>query len=190
MCISESWLTADVPNSAVFIQGYDVLLYDRPFSETSKSLHGGVFVAIKQGIHYKHLPVTCRSEEVMLVQIKFSNSSFLLFSLYNAPAPSAYQWTSLELLSLLNETNEMKQKESSDIIVTGDLNFQQTIWSTMSSSNQYKAEILERFHDLTLIQQAPTQLNIVLCSSKDCIIECGTDQLLQSRLTKKQPAFF
>ena len=134
--------------------------------------------------------MTFRSDDVLLVQIKSSNSSVLLCCLYNAPAPSAYQWTSLELLNLLNELDEMKQKESSDIIVTGDLNFQQTLLSRMSPNNQYEHKILDRLHKMRLTTQVSTHLDIVLCFSNDCIIECGTDQLLQSRPTKNNLQFY
>ena len=91
---------------------------------------------------------------------------------------------------MLYELNEMKQKESSHIIFTGNINLQQTIWSTMSSNNQYGKEVLERLHDKSLTQQAATQLDIVLCSSNDCVTEFRTNQLLQARLTKKQLAVF
>ena len=84
----------------------------------------------------------------------------------------------------------MKQKESSDIIVTGDFNFQRTKWSTMSSNNQYKKEILEKYYELSLPQQPRARLDNVLSSSNDCFTECGTDQLLQSRLTKNKRYFF
>ena len=54
ICHAETWLTAEISDSALFIPNYEINRKDRQPTE-SKSEHGGVLVAVKKGIHWKQL---------------------------------------------------------------------------------------------------------------------------------------
>ena len=123
------------------------------------------------------------------MQLPSATSTVIICCLYNAPAPSAYQWTTLELNSLLDELDAMRQQQQSDLIITGDLNFVDTKWKLMSSSNSYEEEIIERLPGMNLSQQASFQLDILLCNKTETVIDCSTDYLLQKRLTKDKKNF-
>ena len=153
----------------------------------TKPVHGGVLVAVRNTIKHKPLPVTCKEDDVLIIQLLSTTSTVIICCLYNAPAPSAYQWTTLELNSLLNELDAMRQQ--SDLIITGDLNFVDTKWKLMSSSNPYEEEILERLLGMNLSKQASFQLDILLCNTTEIVIDCSTDYLLQKRLTKDKKNF-
>ena len=122
ICITESWLTSDVPNSARFLQGYQIFGNDRQTTETHKTRHGGVVVAVRNTIKHNQLPVTCKEDDVFITQLLSATSTVIICCWYNAPAaPRAYQWTILELYSLLDELDAMGQQQQSDLIITGEL---------------------------------------------------------------------
>ena len=123
ICITESWLISDVPNSALFLQGYQIYRNLRQTTETHKTRHGGVVIAVRNTIKHQQLPVTCKEDNVLIIQLLSATSTVITCCLYIAPAPSAYQWTTLELNSLFDELDAIRQQQQSDLIITGDLNF-------------------------------------------------------------------
>ena len=46
LCISESWLPVDAPNSALFVQGFEILRFDISISEMRKTRHTWHFTPI------------------------------------------------------------------------------------------------------------------------------------------------
>ena len=148
-----------------------------------------VVIAVRNTIKHKQLPVTCKEDDVLIIQLLSATSTVITCCLYNAPAPSAYQWTTLEVNSLFDELDAIRQQQQSDLIITGDLNFVDTKWKLMSSSNPYEEEILERLLGMNLSQQAAFQLDILLCNATEIVIDCSTDTLLQKKLTKDKKNF-
>ena len=47
VCITDSWLTSDFPNNALFHTKDQVYQSDRLLTMDNKTKHGGVFIAIK-----------------------------------------------------------------------------------------------------------------------------------------------
>ena len=96
------------------------------------------------------------------------------------------QYSADEFLSLLKDIQNKKSAILSghcDITVTGDINFSQTNWETVSSPNDYETQILEKFKEYTLAQHANTQLDVVLCDRSDIVVTCHVGHSLIKKLT-------
>ena len=95
--------------------------------------------------------------------------------LYNLPKNSPYRWLSESLISLTNELNQYAKKENCDsIIITGDINFDNTIWQTLISSDEYENSVLEslgkRHFKKILNQKEKNQLEIFLINNPSNVI--------------------
>ena len=80
---------------------------------------------------------------------------------------------------LLEEIYDLKlATESSrcDIILTGDINFSQTNWKTLSFSDLYEIPTLEKFTDINFTQHARTQLDVILCDNPELIVSCHINE--------------
>ena len=82
-----------------------------------------------------------QKSDVLAVQLMSGNSSVLICCLYNTLAQNAYQWTTVEIICFFDEREAMMQEESSDRMVTRDLNFAEMKWEPMSFKIPYKEEI-------------------------------------------------
>ena len=68
LCQTESWLTEEVPNEALFLKNYFIHRNDRN-SKCGVSKHGGVLVALKDNIQSKELFVKNTCEVCLIVKI-------------------------------------------------------------------------------------------------------------------------
>ena len=89
----------------------------------------------------------------------------LTWCLYNPPNNSPYRCSSESLISLTNELNQYAKKENCDsIIITGEINFDNTIWQTLISNNEYEDTVLEslvkHYFKEILNQKEKNQLDI------------------------------
>ena len=66
------------------------------------------------------------------------------------PPPGAFQWTSVELVSFHDELDGLRQKNSGNLSIAGDLYFAYTQWKTMSSKTPFEEEILGRHKNLKM----------------------------------------
>ena len=57
LCFAESWLTTEVPNSAVFLQDYHVYRNARQATETQKTRQGGVIIAVRNDVKHESILV-------------------------------------------------------------------------------------------------------------------------------------
>ena len=136
ICLCETWLTEDITNASIFSKNYEVYRNDRIVTESRKSKHGGVLIAVSNRISHESILMKCPKADYVVVKIELKQSTLILCCIYNAPFPSVYNWTHGVVSGLLEEIYEFKLATESSrchIILTGDINFSQTNWKTLSS---------------------------------------------------------
>ena len=99
----------------------------------------------------------------------------MICCLCNPPKNSPYRWSSEPLIPLTNELNQYaKQENCVSIINTGDKNFDNTIWQTLISNDEYDDTVLEslgknHFKEI-LNQKEKNQLDIFLIKNPSNVI--------------------
>ena len=133
ICLTETWLTSDITVEAVFLEDYTIHRRDKK-SDPHKTKQGGVLIAVR---NLPHERVTLNSEnEEVVIYVKPKNVSMLICCLYDPPINGPYRWLSELLISLKDELNQSAKMENCDsIIITGDINFDNTIWETLISND-------------------------------------------------------
>ena len=77
VCLTETWLTEEVANEALFLNNYVIHRNDGT-SKCGVSKHGGVLVAVKNNIQSKELFVKNTCEDCLIVKINAKNDSILI----------------------------------------------------------------------------------------------------------------
>ena len=172
LCITETWLTIDVPANSLFLSNFSILRIDRPKKIDFSSSHGGVLIAFKQSLEIFKLAINMVDVcDVLFASI--AHSSCIIACIYIPPKKSPYYWTTTEILDfykilrllLLHETHS-----SEYMVTTGDLNFSSTNWGAMESTNPSESLFLNNRVDLgfwqILHEFAGTSLDLFLISSE------------------------
>ena len=164
ICLTETWLTCDITDEALFLEDYTIHKRDKK-DEPHKTEHGGVLIAVR---NIPHERITLNSEnEYVVINVKPKDVPMLICCLYYPPKNNPYRWSSESLISLTNELNEYAATENCDyIIITGDINFENTTWEILLSNDAYEDTVLEslgkhQFKEI-LSQKEKTQLEIFL----------------------------
>lgn len=110
LCVSETWLNKDIPDSLISLSGYKVYRADR------KTLGGGVAIFLKQGISCKVVSKSKEGDKIeyLFLEIYTKERKLLLGCMYRP-----YGNISLESINASLETIAV---EYSDVIIVGDFN--------------------------------------------------------------------
>ena len=114
LCLTETWLTSDVPDNALFLTRYTIHRTDR-HTENHNSKHGGVLIAVKDISHYR-LKNTTHSESVSIA-LQTPAESLVICCMYNPPKSSPSIPRNPGKIE-----KQMKQRDNYTLIVSGDLN--------------------------------------------------------------------
>lgn len=137
ICLSETWLTDNIPDSLIEIEGYNMVRNDRIYSRG-----GGVCIYYKSFIKCRLLSAseiilgdgdTCRTEFIF-VEIMHHSNKFLLGVCYNPPGTdcSGVMFNKLADLSLQYE----------NVLLLGDFN---TNWNKTDSKTEQLKSCLEYY---------------------------------------------
>ena len=187
-CLCETWLTKDVTTASLFLENHQVYRNDRETSDNRKTKHDGVLIAIKNEISHDLHSIESLKSDYLIIEIHSKKISIILSCVYNASTPSTYQWSTESFLTLMNEMANLKlanKKNLCDLILTGDINFSQTYWEALSSSDIYEIQLLDKLVELNLSQHAPTQLDVLLCDNPELISQCQIDRNIRDKLTSQ-----
>ena len=168
VAICESWLSADVLNSEICIDGYNTIRKDR-------NRHGGgVLLYIKNSIPYTHLQIQHPDLELIMAECHIKSRLYTLGVFYRPPSSSTTQISRLhDILSLLRPQN------LSNLVLCGDFNIDQT---------GNASPLSKVLHDLSLdfnisqVVQEPTRvtattsslIDLVLLSNPSSLESCST----------------
>ena len=70
LCLTERWLTCDIPSAALFLNRYQVYGKDRMTNDDRKTKHGGVLIAIKNDIFHEHISLQNEHSDCITIKIK------------------------------------------------------------------------------------------------------------------------
>ena len=114
LCVTETWLSADIDDNEIVIDGYYMCRKDRVFME-----HGGIAIFIKEGIDYND-DVNLNDDnnvEALFIEINLPcTKPILLGTVYRQPSSNAECLTNIDL------TMQNAAANYNEIIVVGDYN--------------------------------------------------------------------
>ena len=100
LCLTETWLTPHVPNTALFLANYSIYRNNRdPDMFTSK--HGGVLTGIRNSIEHEQLKLSIVHNDYVAFKIYTKPKPILICCVYNPPTGSPFLWSSAQLSNLL-----------------------------------------------------------------------------------------
>ena len=114
-CFSETFLTETINDSYLCIDGYTFVRKDR-----LNKKGGGLIMYVREGISYKRREDLEGPNETICIEIKYSNRSILLTSVYRPPnndSDSIQHW-----LSNMEESMYKIYSENKPTILMGDIN--------------------------------------------------------------------
>nr|CAI5838393.1 unnamed protein product [Callosobruchus analis] len=160
--IVETWLTTDVDNSNITIDGYTIVRADR------ETRGGGVALYLKNNLRYDVLNIPSTNElEQRWVSFHYSKQKFVVGALYRPPNKSFEEFLS-EFEDVLTITSPISDR----FVCGGDVNIN-LLDITSSKQNQF-CEIYESFSLKQLINKptritssSATLLDIILVNDND-----------------------
>ena len=169
ICLSKTWLTSEIPNSALFLPAYTIYQKDR-VCENFRSKHGGVLIAIKNQIPQEEVVLHNCKNDLMALRLCTTPKPTLVCAIYNPPTNSPYQWSFQDFVQFFNSleshSSEISlESHSSEIIIAGDINFSKTNWSDMSSNDEYENGILEILIEHNFSNISESQLDVILTTT-------------------------
>ena len=183
LCVTETWLTSDVPNTALFLKEYAIYRSDTTSSSTI-TIHAGVLVAVKRSILHEVIP-NDQSDEIIAVMVK-TEQPLLVCCVYNPPQYSPFRWPRTKFDNLLiSLKRRQEQLNCQTTIITGDINFSKTSWDCMESRDDYKQSILdllcEHGYSQHLNQTSKRQSDVLLSNNDDDVFDCKLDGKISTR---------
>ena len=183
LCVTETWLTSDVPNSTLFLKEYAIYRSDRT-SSSMITIHGGVLVAVKRIIPHEIIP-NDQSDEIIAVMV-ITEQPLLVCCVYNPPHYSPFRWPRTKFDNLLTSLKRhQKQLNCQTTIITGDINFSKTSWDCMESRDDYEQSILDLLcqhgYSQHLNQTSKRQLDVLLSNNDDDVFDCKLDRKISTR---------
>ena len=129
-------------SSELFLSEYNIYRSDRAIV-SGKNCHGGSLIAVKnslitEDLSTKHdIPDSC-----VLCSIKLHQTEMIIGSFYNPPKNSNYRYKVHEFEQLIKAIPKNKP-----FLLCGDLNFPETNWNTLTSTDEEENQILQIFEN-------------------------------------------
>ena len=164
--ITETWLTSEFPNSALFLPSNHISGSDRPIDVSHMTKQGCLLIAFHFSVCHEILETDIKNPDHCVLKLLSSTQSILVCYIYNAPAQSICQWEQIAFFRLLQKLHSLAETHFCDsIVITGDLNFYNTNWDNMSSENVYESNCLGKLIELNLSNFSSSQLDVLLCKN-------------------------
>ena len=103
VCLTETWLTNDIPDSCLFLGDYIIHRKDSPTKRSSATNHGGVLIASKPEISHERLELEILIEDAIVLKIQSDCESFALCCLNSSPKLSVYRHNPDQLIYLFSQ---------------------------------------------------------------------------------------
>ena len=100
LCITETWLTDDVPDESLFLKEYAIHRKDR-LTDNHKSKHGGVLIAVKNLPHERVILGNNNLDEYVAIKVTPKDVPRIICCIYNPPKESYYRWPVEKMINLL-----------------------------------------------------------------------------------------
>jgi hypothetical protein len=86
ICLNESWLTSDIDNNEIYINGYELFRYDRVIDKSGSI---AIYVQIKSSLSYEVMPILDSMEE-LTIKLKFIKSKCFYLSCIYRPSNDSH----------------------------------------------------------------------------------------------------
>ena len=145
IALTETWLTADISDSKLFLQNYQ--LYRSERNANLKSKHGGVMIGVRNNI--TSFPIDVKNLNDKLTSafagslITVNDEKVLILCLYNPPSNSKYRVTIDEFNSFFCFLDNDEWREIK-VIVVRDFNLSSVNWKTLKS-DLYEKKLVDLF---------------------------------------------
>ena len=162
ICISESWLTADILSSEISLPHYTLFRLDH------NRRGGGVAIYVKANLSPSMIPLNLTSPiELLAVSIKFHSRSYNIAVFYRPPSQQD------AIQHVINTLTPLGPSFSSKLILVGDFNINVCAPSPSPLSNQLQS-LMDLFHLKQLVSSpthfshsgSPSTIDLVLSSSR------------------------
>ena len=157
LCLTETWLVSAIPDTALFLNSYSIHRNNR-LSTDAKSNHGGILIAVKLRIRHTRIRIDTKYLETVTVKISLHEVDYLICCFYSAPKPSPYRippQLMIDLIDLL--IAELKKHGCGTILIVCDLNFENTNWKQMRSTDYSEALVVEKLFEDSFQQVITTK---------------------------------
>ena len=142
ICLAETWLVPEIPDNALFLNNFVIHRNDLN-TVNGQRKHGGVLIPVHKSIQHWRLFIDSKFPDTVLVQLEFNDYRCLLCCIYSAPINSPYRHSPIFLLELLECLDELRRNHVTNLtMLVGDINFENTNWHHMESSNLDDALVL------------------------------------------------
>ena len=161
MC--ETWLSANILNSEICIDGYNLIRKDR-------DRHGGgVLLYINCAIPYTPLQLPHPELELILAECHLNSHLFTIASFYHPPTPT------IDIMSKLHDiVSLLRLQNLSNLVLCGDFNNDPT---RQTSPHSRALRDLQLDYNLTQIVPEPTRLSASSSSTIDLVLLSNSSSL-------------
>lgn len=160
ICVTETWLTSNISDEMVAVEGYRVIRNDRSYARG-----GGISIYCKNDLRCRVIAASDLSDadegdvtEYVFAEVSFNHNKFLLGVVYNPPRNDC------------SEIIEQKMAELSlhyqNVVLVGDFNIDMNVINARTSRFQ---SVMDNF-DMHLINREPTHFHPGGCSLIDLFI--------------------
>ena len=184
LCLTETWLTPDVPDQALFISNYAIFRGDRQ-SYCGRTKHGGTLIAVKQtpSLRCTKIENGFPDEDCVVIEAKIvdklqTQRSLIICCLYNPPRNSHFLWNHSKLETLIGTLVRMQTEiDAEGTLLIGDLNFNNTNWGCLQSTDAYESPFLDVLiqHNFQQHIASSSSLDFVLSNNPDLILDTTSD---------------
>lgn len=171
IAVTETWLSADVLDDAVYVHGYSIILKDRP------TRAGGVAFYIKNDIDYVPFNLIQDNVEQLWIQIKVGKEKLALGVAYR---PDWVQITNF--FNALEESLAYVVPACDDLICVGDFNIDLLQVNSLKSNNFF--EFIDVFGFKQIINSptritstTQTLIDVIIVSNEQSIADSGAREM-------------
>lgn len=181
VCVTESWLQADVASSELFDSRYDVYRQDRDLSISNKATGGGLLVAVKKCITVT--PITSWSQNSVSIQTMYLKLSIFNQEVYLVLCyipPPVKPKTMEDFVLKLCDRDELTD---SSLILLGDFNIAEYASQVAGGENtRYSSRMLHLNQIITFYNLEP--LNNIK-NREDRLLDLCFSNFHKSRVTRR-----
>ena len=180
LCLTETWLTENIPDAALFLPCYEIHRKDRP-SSNGKSRHGGVLIAISNCI--PNCAIESDFNDCVIVRLSIQRP-VIICCIYSSPKDSTYKWESVQFSNLIKFLRNKKLEfNAACVYIVGDINFDHTNWLSMTSATPDQQLVLDDLTEHNYQQLIKSEngrsLDIILCNKPQTALNVAVDNQMR-----------
>ena len=139
---------------------------------------------MKSRIRHTRFRIDRKYLQTMTVKISLHEVYYLICCVYSAPKPNRYQFPPQLIIDLIDLLIAKSKKHGCETILTlGDLNFENTNWKQLRSTDYSEALVVESFFGNSFQQIISTKnklLDVFLTNNTDTVLNVFVDNRVKT----------